>query len=70
MIDLPYDFARCQPRAAPCAAKSGCARFTSKWRPEGMQTVMDGSIGVDPSRGYCDMCIANEEEEDESSITK
>jgi len=59
--ELNYDMARCNPSATPCPSKMECARFTSLWNPNGMQTCMDGSIGIGSAK-QCDMFITNQTE--------
>lgn len=64
MIELPFDYTRCNPRAGVCLSKEGCSRFTSKWKTDGLQSCMDSSAMIKDNDAYCDMFIANSKEYD------
>ena len=45
MLELRYDIARCTGR--DCPVRHRCARYTSKWRPHGPQTVQAFTPGLE-----------------------
>ena len=61
MFELSFDTTRCVAKQ-PCELKHDCARFTSKWRPEGRQSFIDASeVLIDGKE--CAMFVSNKDKD-------
>lgn len=61
MFELSYDATRCVAKQ-PCELKQDCARFTSKWRPEGRQSYVDASDLLIDDKD-CAMFVSNKDKD-------
>jgi len=61
MFELSFDATRCVAKQ-PCELKQYCARFTSKWQPEGHQGCVDASKLLIDGKD-CAMFVSNKNED-------